>query len=662
MEVKERRGGVAAGEAWPLRPGRAEPAAGVPGRTRYTSADRQRLLSEWQASGLTAKVFAARSDMRSSSVLSAWKRAAEEGRALRDLRGGAGNPGGKTRRPYGDAERVAAVSAYRSSGLTQRAFAQVWGVSIKSLSSWLGRVARHGDSGLRSRKPGRPKGGGGQRTLPAAVAEQVVATAQANPSFGLRKVAQYVRRFCGVKVAPVTVKRTLARAGVSRPVQPAGKAKRGPPAVRFFERARPNQLWQSDITSLWLARARRHVYLTVFLDDHSRYIVGWQLEAHLKSSLVIECLKEALVSFGKPDEVLTDQGPQYASWRGKSQLQRLLKREGIAHVLSASHHPQTLGKCERLWKTVKVELWDRIEPRDLKEARERLGHWVSHYNHGRPHQGMDGAIPADRYFGVASEVRAAIEARHASNDLLMALEQPPRKPVFLVGQIDGQAVSLHGERGRLVINTPQGGRQEVDMEDLGGLIEGRSQQQQEASDGDGHDGQRHGHGAQDEARGQASARDAGAASGLAGEGSVGGGDRGAAGCGAHEVHGDPGAVAGEKDVGGGGGGPRGESGARVAIESVGSLGDAGGAAQATTLAREDRDVGDGERSRGAAASEEAGEGAGREDQGGRSADRAPARDAGGESAETGRDVGAGAGRAAERGEKEAGYPGSCESP
>ena len=661
MESKERRGGGAAGEAWPLRPGRAEPVSVVPVRSRYTRADRKRLLSEWRASGQTAEAFAARVGMRSSTVLYAWRRAAKQGRELADLDGGARNPQGTTRRPYGVAERVAAVSAYRSSGLTQRAFAQVWGVSIKSLSSWLGRVARHGDSGLQSRKAGRPKGSVGQRRLAEAAAEQVVRTAQDHPTFGLKKVSQYVRRFCGVRVAPSTVKRTLVRAGVARPVVPKGKRKRGPSAVRFFERAKPNQLWQSDITKLWLARASRHVYLTVFLDDHSRYIVGWKLEAHHKSSLVVECVKGALVAFGKPQEILTDQGPQYFSWRGKSELQRLLKREGIAHVVSRSHHPETLGKTERLWETVKRELWDRIEPRDLEEARERLGHFISHYNHGRPHQGLDGSVPADRYFGVESEVRRGLERRLAENELLMALGQAPRKPVFLVGQIDGQAVSLHGERGRLVINTPEGGRQELDMEDLGGPVVGRPQPGQEGSDGDG-DGRWNGLGAQDEARREAGKAGEGAATGLAGEGPVGGGERGAAGGGAADVHGDLGAVAGEKDVVGGGAGSGSESGAGVAIESIGPLGDAGGPAEATTLAREDRDDGDGERARGTPATAQGEQGSVGEGEDGGGADRALAGDADSECPETGAAGGGGRGRAAERGEKEAGCAGSCESP
>jgi hypothetical protein len=41
----------------------------------------------------------------------------------------------------------------------------------------------------------------------------------------------------------------------------------------------------------------------------------------------------------------------------------------------------TLGKLERLWETLKRELWDRVHPRDLGEARERVAHYFSHYEH-----------------------------------------------------------------------------------------------------------------------------------------------------------------------------------------------------------------------------------------------------------------------------------------
>jgi transposase InsO family protein len=108
-------------------------------------------------------------------------------------------------------------------------------------------------------------------------------------------------------------------------------------------------LWQSDITSFHLARQSRRVYLTVFLDDCSRYVVGFALNMHQRQDLVVEALMSGIARFGKPREVLTDQGRQYFAWRGKSAFQKLLVNEGIQHVVARAHHPETVGKCERLW-------------------------------------------------------------------------------------------------------------------------------------------------------------------------------------------------------------------------------------------------------------------------------------------------------------------------
>jgi hypothetical protein len=216
-----------------------------------------------------------------------------------------------------------------------------------------------------------------------------------------------------------------------------------------------------------LTRYSQRVYLTVFLDDYSRYIVSWGLYLHQKQDIVIETLLSGIERFGKPKEVLTDQGRQYFAWRGKSDFQKLLIREGIRHVVARTHHPQTVGKTERFWATVGEEFWERIQPQDLTEAKERFGHFVAHYNHFRPHQGIDGMTPADRFFGVENQLRSVMEKAMDQNELLLALGEKPRKPVFLVGQIGDQQVSLHGERGRLIFQTQDGNLQEMGLEGLG---------------------------------------------------------------------------------------------------------------------------------------------------------------------------------------------------
>src|SRR5208337_3077816 len=114
--------------------------------------------------------------------------------------------------------------------------------------------------------------------------------------------------------------------------------------VRSFERARPNQLWQTDLFTFVLKRQNRRVYLVAFMDDHSRYIVGYGLHASQSTALVLEVLRAAIASHGPPQELLTDNGSQYVTWRGKSAFARDLERRGIKHIVAAPKRPQTLGK------------------------------------------------------------------------------------------------------------------------------------------------------------------------------------------------------------------------------------------------------------------------------------------------------------------------------
>src|SRR5439155_110774 len=114
-------------------------------------------------------------------------------------------------------------------------------------------------------------------------------------------------------------------------------------------------------------------------------------------------------------------------------------------------------------------------------------HFVAHYNHFRPHQGIDGLVPADRFFGAESALRKTIEKKLAKDEIQLALGDKPRKSIYLFGQVDGEQVSLHGEGGRIVIQTPEGERRELALEDLGiGQAKGKDGKDDEHDDdGDG---------------------------------------------------------------------------------------------------------------------------------------------------------------------------------
>jgi transposase InsO family protein len=62
---------------------------------------------------------------------------------------------------------------------------------------------------------------------------------------------------------------------------------------------------------------------------------------------VLEVLRSAIASYGTPEEILTDNGSQYITWRGKSAFAEECEKRGIKQIVAKPRRPQTLGKVER---------------------------------------------------------------------------------------------------------------------------------------------------------------------------------------------------------------------------------------------------------------------------------------------------------------------------
>ena len=112
----------------------------------------------------------------------------------------------------------------------------------------------------------------------------------------------------------------------------------------------------------------------------------FSLHASQSAALVLEVFRAAAASYGTPEEVLTDNGSQYVTWRGKGAFTRELEKRGVRQVVASPRHPQTLGKIERFWGTLWRECAEAAVFLDLGDAQRRLGLFIDHYNFQRPHQ------------------------------------------------------------------------------------------------------------------------------------------------------------------------------------------------------------------------------------------------------------------------------------
>jgi hypothetical protein len=258
--------------------------------------------------------------------------------------------------------------------------------------------------------------------------------------------------------SPSAVAKVLHEAGYELHEEPTHPH---PDKIRSFERARPNQLWQTDLFTFILKRQNRRVYLVAFMDDHSRFIVSYGLHASQSSALVLEVLRAGINSYNTPQEILTDNGAQYVTWRGKSAFSKELQKRGIQQVVAAPRRPQTLGKIERFWGTLWRECLEAAVFLDMGDAQRRIGLFIDHYNFQRPHQSLNALVPADRFFGAAPEVLRTLKERVTANALELARNGVPKKPFYLTGQVGGKAFSVHAEGERVILTREPGVREEV---------------------------------------------------------------------------------------------------------------------------------------------------------------------------------------------------------
>ena len=151
-------------------------------------------------------------------------------------------------------------------------------------------------------------------------------------AYGVRKTWKELRRR-GVDVGRDRVARLMRAEGLEGVLR--GKKKRTTiPDETALERARdllqrdftatrPNEKWVADIT--YLRTWSGFCYLAFILDCYSRTIVGWQLQTHLRTELVLDALEMAS-GLRRPEPGLiahSDRGSQYTSLRYTDRLDEL---------------------------------------------------------------------------------------------------------------------------------------------------------------------------------------------------------------------------------------------------------------------------------------------------------------------------------------------------
>jgi transposase InsO family protein len=154
---------------------------------------------------------------------------------------------------------------------------------------------------------------------------------------------------------------------------------------RRYEKVMPNQQWHMDFAETTLTDGRR-VNWVVLLDDHSRFCLCCRTVADLTAATALAVVEDACHTFGRPQEVVTDNGRAFASlYVGvPTQFGIGLRHYGIRHRRSTLYYPEGNGKAEALVKIVKHEGLRQAlaTPAELEAA---LAAFSAYYNYYRLH-------------------------------------------------------------------------------------------------------------------------------------------------------------------------------------------------------------------------------------------------------------------------------------
>lgn len=345
------------------------------------------------------------------------------------------------RRLWSVSEKLEVVQA-RQRGLTLAELWALYQVHCHAVAKWVKAYEDQGIAGLEQTGNRAVRGMSAKVAAAEQLLEQATQVAEAAPAtaVGAGKAQGVLYRHGLLGLARETVRKLLRRNGRG-PILRGYRRRNKPPVVRSFERANPNDLWQTDIMSFML-KGQYRVYLIGFMDDHSRFLVGWGLYRFQTAANVQEVFRAAIEKRGLPKEVLSDNGRQYYTWRGKSQFTTMLLKLGIRHIRSRPYHPQTCGKIESFWRNLFQECLSQLPLASFEEAQEKIGAYIEYYNFKRPHQGINQVTPSDRYYQVANQVKQIVEQNTARVEETVPPLADYRPPAYLVGNLGGKELRV----------------------------------------------------------------------------------------------------------------------------------------------------------------------------------------------------------------------------
>lgn len=274
--------------------------------------------------------------------------------------------------------------------------------SAEFIANHLGISLRHTWRLLGCPKP--PQKRQAWNRLTSEMREFIVEQKQDNPNYNCQWISELASDRFERPISQVTVWRILKGAGLlyREPATPVLRKR--------FEAEASGDLVQMDTTwGYWLGNKR--LYLTILLDDHSRYLLAakWSLSETLWHNMSI--IRETVEKYGTFKVLYTDNASwfkvirhnksihqNHQKYEYESEITRACRDLGIVHVTHKPYQPQGKGKVERIFRFIQERFVADLDSPEipLYVINKKFQVWMEWYNTKHVNRTI-GCVPKERF-------------------------------------------------------------------------------------------------------------------------------------------------------------------------------------------------------------------------------------------------------------------------
>jgi transposase InsO family protein len=276
------------------------------------------------------------------------------------------------------------------------------GISDRTIRRYLTDYKKDGFSGL------KPKSKNQTRTdvaIPTNIINEAITLRREVPSRSINQIIQ-ILEWEGL-VSPGEIKRSTLQEKLSDRGYSTRQMKMyagGGLAARRYQKSFRNQMWQSDLKyacylPIGPGGTLKQVYLAVFLDDATRFVLHAEFFSTLDQIIVEDCFRQAIQKYGVPESVLFDNGKQYRTkWMG-----RACAKMGIRLMYARPYSPECKGKIEVFNKYIdsfQNEFALEKNNRTLERLNELFWVWLDECYQNKPHSGLTNNISPENAYRI----------------------------------------------------------------------------------------------------------------------------------------------------------------------------------------------------------------------------------------------------------------------